>query len=109
MPRKTIRRKHIPQRTCIGCREVLPKRSMIRIVRTQIGVQVDPTGKMAGRGAYLHDKRSCWEQGLKGALANALKMELAAEDREKLLAFMAALPNDSTTLPVNQASFETKS
>jgi hypothetical protein len=64
---------------------------------------------MAGRGAYLHDKRSCWEQGLKGALANALKMELAAEDREKLLAFMAALPNDSTTPPVNQASFETKS
>jgi len=82
---------------------------MIRIVRTQIGVQVDPTGKMAGRGAYLHDKRSCWEQGLKGALANALKMELAAEDREKLLAFMAALPDDSTPPPVNQASFETKS
>jgi len=82
---------------------------MIRIVRTQDGVQVDPTGKMAGRGAYLHDQRSCWQYGLKGALASALKTELAAVDREKLLAFMAALPDDSTPPPVHQANHESKS
>ncbi|MCA1899129.1 MAG: YlxR family protein [Chloroflexi bacterium] len=84
--------KHIPQRTCVGCREVLPKRQMVRIVRTAEGVRVDLTGKAAGRGAYLHDKRECWARGIKGALAHALKIELSAEDRARLEAFMNSLP-----------------
>ena len=46
---------------------------MIRIVRSAKGSRVDPTGKAAGRGAYLHAQRSCWERGLKGPLAHALK------------------------------------
>ena len=87
--------KHIPQRTCVGCRTVMPKRQMVRIVRTPEGVQVDPTGKKAGRGAYLHDRRECWEQGLKGALAHALKAELRAEDRERLEEFMNTLPQEA--------------
>ena len=88
----TKRVKHIPQRTCIGCRQVLAKRSLIRIVRTPEGVRVDPTGKAAGRGAYLHDDRSCWERALKGALAHALKTELTEQDREILQASMQTLP-----------------
>ena len=95
VPRKTIRRKHVPQRTCIGCREVLPKRTLIRIVRTQDGIKIDPTGKLSGRGAYLHEKHSCWERAIKGALASALKKDLEAVDREMLLAFMTTLPDDS--------------
>ena len=87
--------KHVPQRTCVGCREVLPKRTMIRIVRTSEGVQVDLTGKLAGRGAYLHDRRECWERGLKGALPNALKTTLKHEEREKLEEFMSALPQEA--------------
>ena len=92
--------KHVPQRTCVGCREVLPKRQMVRIVRTADGTQVDPTGKLAGRGAYLHDKRDCWVRGMRGALAHALKAELNAEDRARLEDFMNTLPNhpdDSAT------------
>lgn len=73
---------------------MLPKRSLIRIVRLPDGIQVDPTGKQAGRGAYLHDRRSCWEKGLTGPLANALRIELTTEDRERLLAFLATLPED---------------
>lgn len=92
MPKNPRRHKHIPQRTCVGCREVLPKRSLIRIVRGPQGVQIDPTGKLAGRGAYLHDRRSCWERGLKGALAAALKTEINATDRQELELFMATLP-----------------
>ncbi len=88
------RAKHVPQRTCVGCRLVLPKRSLIRIVRQPEGVLVDLTGKARGRGAYLHNQRSCWEKGLKGALANALKTEITAADRERLAAFMATLPED---------------
>jgi predicted RNA-binding protein YlxR (DUF448 family) len=93
---KTVRRKHVPQRTCVGCREVLPKRSLIRLVRRPEGVQIDPTGKLAGRGAYLHNQRSCWEHGLKGALSHALKTELTGKDREYLLEFMTTLPVEST-------------
>jgi predicted RNA-binding protein YlxR (DUF448 family) len=91
---KKLRRKHIPQRTCIGCRMVLPKRSLIRIVRSPQGILVDPSGKLPGRGAYLHDRRSCWERGLKGALGNALKIELSTEDRDRLVAYMANLPEE---------------
>lgn len=96
MPKqKPIRRKHVPQRTCVGCREVLPKRTLIRIVRSGETVQVDPTGKLAGRGAYLHDRRACWERSLKGALAHALKTELTEEDRKNLYTFMASLPEEA--------------
>ena len=94
--KKPVQRvKHVPQRTCVGCREVLPKRTMIRTVRTAEGVQVDPTGKLAGRGAYLHDRRECWEQGLKGALAHALKATISMEERAKLDEFMNTLPLDA--------------
>jgi len=99
--KKPVRKKHVPQRTCVGCREVLPKRSLIRIVRLPEAVRVDPTGKMAGRGAYLHDQRSCWEIGLKGALARALKTELTDKDREELLSYLVSLPED---VPAREAS-----
>lgn len=85
----------LPQRTCVGCREILPKRTLIRIVRTAHGVEIDPTGKLAGRGAYLHNKRSCWERGLKGAVAHALKAELTGEEIQKLKSFLAALPEEA--------------
>lgn len=95
MSGKQIKRpKHIPQRTCVGCHTVLPKQSLVRIVRHTDGVQVDPTGKLAGRGAYLHNRRSCWEKGLKGALAHALKVTLSPDDLESLRQFMGMLPED---------------
>jgi len=70
---------------------------MIRIVRTADGVQVDPTSKLAGRGAYMHDRRECWERGLKGALAHALKTTLTSEDRTRLEEFMNTLPVEMET------------
>lgn len=89
--------KHIPQRTCVGCRTVLPKRSLVRLVRRPEGVQIDPTGKLAGRGAYLHNLRSCWERGLKGPLAAALKTTLMPEDRQRLEEYMSTLPTETAT------------
>jgi predicted RNA-binding protein YlxR (DUF448 family) len=83
---------------------VLPKRQLIRIVRSPDGIQVDPTGKLAGRGAYLHNRRSCWEQGLKSALARALKTELAAGDKERLQDFMKTLPEESGDVSVDGTS-----
>ncbi len=75
---------------------------MVRVVRRPEGVQVDPTGKLPGRGAYLHSLRSCWERGLKGALAHALKTELTDDDRERLRAYAATLP-DGTAEPLEKA------
>lgn len=93
-PEKRV--KHIPQRSCVGCRQVLPKRSLIRVVRTPDGLKIDPTGKLAGRGAYLHNQRSCWERGIKGALAHALKTELTDSDRVLLQEFLQSLLEDTT-------------
>ena len=75
---------------------------MIRVARTPDGVQVDPTGKLPGRGAYLHDLRSCWQQGLKGSLAHALKTELTAEERQRLSAYMQNLPEKDVAEPVSE-------
>jgi predicted RNA-binding protein YlxR (DUF448 family) len=57
-------------------------------------VKIDPTGKLSGRGAYLHDQRSCWEQGLKGSLAHALKTELTEQEQAFLRGYMEGLPPD---------------
>jgi predicted RNA-binding protein YlxR (DUF448 family) len=64
----------------------------VRLVGRPEGVQVDPTGKLAGRGAYLHNRRSCWEKGLKGPLAHALKTTLTNDDNQRLQQFMLTLP-----------------
>jgi len=93
MAGKPAKPKHVPQRTCVGCRTVLAKRTLTRVVRRPDGVWIDPTGKMNGRGAYVHDLKSCWERALKGALANGLKMTLTQEDRQKLEQHMASLPD----------------
>ena len=74
---------------------VLPKRALLRLVRQPEGVQVDPTGKLAGRGAYLHNIRSCWEKGLKGPLAHALKVNLTPNDLDRLRQFVETLPKEN--------------
>ena len=83
---KGQRPKHVPQRTCVACRTSDAKRSYVRLIRTPDGrVEVDPTGKKNGRGAYLCRKRSCWQKGLDSkALDRALKVELDVETREGL-------------------------
>jgi predicted RNA-binding protein YlxR (DUF448 family) len=109
MAKKPVKRvKHVPQRTCVGCRETLPKRTLIRVVRTGSGVKIDLTGKMAGRGAYLHNKRSCWERGLKGALAHALKADLTSEETETLKNFLATLPEEAPEAALTASSAELK-
>ena len=88
------RPKHIPQRTCAGCKMVLQKRNLIRIVRTKQGVIIDPTGKAAGRGVYLHNQRSCWEQGVKGAVAHALKVQLTDDEQQLLQEYLSHLQDE---------------
>jgi len=89
-----MRRKHVPQRTCIACRQVQAKRELIRVVRTPEGeLVIDQKGKRNGRGAYLCARRSCWERALKGdQLGKALKMEIGQAEKKRLRAFLTTLP-----------------
>jgi len=93
-------RKHKPMRTCIGCRRVRGKREMIRIVRTADGaVQIDPKGKMSGRGAYLCADAQCWDRALtKGQVERALRTKLSEEDRNMLQAQAHNFPRFDTTV-----------
>ena len=78
--------KHIPQRTCAGCRTTSAKREFVRTVRTSEGrVEVDPSGRSAGRGAYVCADPACWAEALKhDRLARALRTTISNEDREAL-------------------------
>ena len=80
---------HIPQRTCVACRKVKAKRELIRLVRISKGtVEVDPSGKKAGRGAYLCQSPECWEIGLKrGRLEHNLRTALTQENRQQLITY----------------------
>ena len=94
--------KHIPQRTCIGCRSVQSKRELMRIIRTPEGrVVADPTGKKNGRGTYVHKTRNCFENvvGAPGKLQHALKLQspLASEDLRALTDLAKTFPVQTTT------------
>ena len=74
-----------PQRTCVVCHDKRDKRLLVRLVKTADGLKVDLTGKMDGRGAYLCDRASCWDQAIHGsALGKALRATLSDEDRKHL-------------------------
>ena len=95
----TPRPKHVPQRTCVNCRTVNAKRGMVRIVRTPTGtVEIDPTGKRSGRGAYLCRTRECWTAALhKKSLEYALKATISLPDKEALQAYMDTLPESDSS------------
>ena len=61
-----MKTKKIPLRTCIVTRENLPKKELLRIVRTpEKEVKVDETGKLNGRGAYIKKDLSVLEKAKK--------------------------------------------
>ena len=71
---------------------------MVRLVRLPDGhVEVDETGKKAGRGAYLCRTRSHWERALQSkALEYALKTAIGIEDKAALQAYAAGLPEEDS-------------
>ena len=85
--------RHIPQRTCAACRKVKAKRELVRLVRSANGVvEVDASGKKAGRGAYLCRVRECWETGLKDSrLEHVLRITLTPDNREQLAQYGRSL------------------
>ena len=99
------RPRHVPQRTCIVCRQVRPKRELIRVVRTpEARVELDPGGKKSGRGAYLCARRSCWEPALhKGKLEHEFGVTMQPEDRAALEAYLDSLPPEPANIRATKA------
>ena len=61
-----MQKKKIPMRQCVGCRTMIPKKEMIRIVRSPEGeISLDFRGKKPGRGAYVCPKSECLEKAKK--------------------------------------------
>ena len=58
--------KHIPERQCCGCGQMLPKKELVRVVRAADGtVSLDLTGKKSGRGAYICPNPDCYRRARK--------------------------------------------
>ena len=76
-----------PQRSCVSCRTVRDKSDLLRVVVTPDGdVAYDPTGKLAGRGAYLCRNEECITAELKKAakLSKGLKKPLNEDEIKEL-------------------------
>ena len=78
--------KKIPMRQCLGCREMRPKRELIRVVRSPEGtVSLDSKGKAPGRGAYLCPRGECLKRAVKSrAIARAFETEIPQEIYDSL-------------------------
>jgi predicted RNA-binding protein YlxR (DUF448 family) len=70
---------------------------MMRVVRTPDNtVEIDPSGKRAGRGAYICQQRSCWETALKRrSLEHALKTTLDKHTKAVLADYVRTLPDNA--------------
>ena len=84
MPKK----RKIPMRMCVGCREMKPKAELMRVVKPQEGdCAIDRTGKAPGRGAYVCESAECLKKAQKSrALERALKARIDDAVFEQLAA-----------------------
>ena len=90
--------KKIPQRQCVGCREMKDKKSLLRVVKSPEGaVSLDFVGKKPGRGAYLCRDAACLARALKQKqLERQLEVQLTPEVVEQLQQTLANLPAPET-------------
>ncbi|MGI6097985.1 MAG: RNase P modulator RnpM [Dethiobacteria bacterium] len=89
-------KKRIPMRLCVGCQQEKPKKELVRIVLSPEGeISVDPTGKKAGRGAYVCPNKQCLQTALKGKrIEKSLKHAVPLQIKELL---EKELVNDGTS------------
>jgi len=86
-----VRVRKIPQRMCVGCREMKNKKELIRIVRTpEEQIVIDSTGKKAGRGAYICSDAQCFKiavkaKSLEKALERRIPEDIIAELQKELV------------------------
>ena len=85
-----LKQKKVPMRMCTGCREMKPKKDLLRVVRSPEGeVSLDFRGKSPGRGAYLCPSQDCLAKARKSrALERALECQIPDEIYDKLTSEM---------------------
>lgn len=72
-----LKKRKIPMRMCVGCREMKPKAELMRVVKPQDGdCAIDRTGKAPGRGAYVCESAECLKKAQK---TKALERTLEAK------------------------------
>ncbi len=89
-----MKSKHVPIRTCVGCREKFPQEDLIRLklIKGKVTI-VPPRTSLSGRSIYLCPRESCWKSALKrGKLVfktakhNRLSVHLSEKERDMLMA-----------------------
>ena len=85
-----LKPRKIPQRQCLGCREMKNKKDLIRVVRSPEGeISLDFKGKKPGRGAYVCPQPACLAKAKKSrALERAFETAVPAEVYDLLEAQM---------------------
>ncbi len=94
------RTRKTPVRTCIGCSATGDKRTFVRIVRTKDGhIEVDPSGKTSGRGAYLCRRIECFDAAMtRRRFDSALRVRLHDDDLDRLKRDLEAQIDSPATL-----------
>ena len=84
--------KKIPMRQCVGCREMKPKKELVRVVKSPEGViSMDLKGKSPGRGAYVCQQETCLQRAIKSiALERAFSTAIPQEVYDRLTEEMEA-------------------
>lgn len=79
-------KKKVPQRQCVGCREMKNKKDLIRIIKTDSeGIIIDTTGKKNGRGAYICTNPDCLKKAVSSkGLERSFKMAVEQEVYDNL-------------------------
>ena len=87
--------KKIPMRQCLGCREMKPKATLIRVVRSPEGeISLDGRGKASGRGAYVCKDSNCLKKARKSkAIERSLETQIPDEIYDRLEQEMEAETN----------------
>ena len=82
--------KKLPQRKCIGCNTSKDKKELIRVVKNKENeINIDKTGRLPGRGAYLCNSIECLEKAIKNnRLEKTFKMKIESDIYDKLRGVM---------------------
>ena len=88
-----MKEKKVPMRMCVGCREMKPKKELLRVVKSPEGdVSIDTTGRKPGRGAYVCFSADCMKRAIKQKqLERAFECALGEETHTALLSQLQAL------------------
>jgi len=77
---------HVPERTCVGCRQRAAKGELMRLVARDSEILVDHRQRLPGRGAYVHRDDKCIASAVsRGGLSRSFRRRIDASALEQVL------------------------